>query len=217
MGNSPSCNKSGRVYRKGEKIDISTLRNLIEVFVSSDGGSIKDVAREVGVSESTAKKYIDLFEDIGIGGLVSYYNGERGVALGGPGAFTLDEHAIGLFMSFYFENPSASLSSYCHFLGQWGYQVSESTMCRVLKSYGMGRGNPNLQPLDKYTEDNNIRLFEYLAFINDVCPSRLVAFDECHFDGNNVWRRKVRTNPFTGLRPEVLVDGSFRVRWNCFS
>ena len=57
-------------------------------------------------------------------------------------------------MTVYYDNPSASLANYSHYLGQWGYLVSEATVCRVLKSYDVTRGNPNLNPHDKKTEEN---------------------------------------------------------------
>ena len=58
---------------------------------------------------------------------------------------------------------------------------------------------------------------EYLSYIRTIDPRRLWFFDEFHIVGSNVWKRKVRRNPFTGEYPSLPTDSSFRTRFNVMS
>ena len=115
----------------------------------------------------------------------------------------IDEVALSILLYTYAHDPSTSLLMYKQTLSAAGVEVSESSISKALLSCGMPRGKPDLHPVDKWSDDNFIRLAEYLSFIRTIDPRRMWFFDEFHLDGNNVWRRKVRMNPFTGQYPSL--------------
>ena len=227
MGNCLT-NSNGGVYSPGEKAEVRTVCGILEVYADLHGkmvtggvtGAVNmtEVAALSGVTPPTATKYCRIYEDEGVSALITYMGrNEKECIEGGPGSKTIDGEGLGVLMKYYEGNPSAPLYMFQNAMMKEGYSLSEATLCRIFKSYGMNRGIPNLIPIDKFSDQNFVNLLEYVDFMSYIHFSRVVAFDEAHFDGSNVWRRKVRRHPVTGLFPDIPVSGNFRVRWNCYS
>jgi hypothetical protein len=166
--------------------------------MSVEGGtaSMAGVAAKAMVCRNTAKKYCDMYDEDPAA--LSLYISSRGKP--GPSANSspvIDEVGMAVLIFTYSQDPSTSLLFYKQRLSAAGIYVSESTISKALLSSGMRRGMPDLHPIDKWSDDNLIRLADNLSFIKTIDPSRLCLCDEFHLDGNNVWRRKVRMNPFT--------------------
>ena len=178
--------------------------------------SMQAISEMAQVSWITAKKYCDMYDaDPFELSIYMVSGGKRG-----PSAdFTpvIDEVAMSVLLFMYSQDPSTSLLIYKQALSAAGIDVCESAITKSLLSFGMKRGMPNLHPVDKWSDDNCIRLGEYLSFIRTIDPRRMWFFDEFSIDGNNVWRRKVRMNPFTGQFPSLPTDPSFRTRFNVMS
>jgi hypothetical protein len=220
MGNS-LVNNNGGYYESGKKLTPRAVVDIIENFekMRADGTpTIKVVAKLSKVSEPTASKYIKIYEELGVGSLVEYLGRSRAESsTSGPGSQTLDSIGVGLLMNYYYANPSATLDMYQVYLRHHGFSVSNATLSRVFLTYDMRRGKPNMIPFDKWSDRNFVNLYDYLEFIQNIHWSRLHFFDECHHDGRDVFCRKVRRDPITGLFPDVGVPGNFRVRYNVFA
>jgi hypothetical protein len=65
-------------------------------------------------------------------------------------------------------------------------------------------------PRDKFRPANIERYDKYLAFINQINPRRLKFVDEKMLKGAEVFNRKARADPLTGIVPESVVDPDFR-------
>ena len=220
MGNS-LVNSNGGYYAPGEKLAPRAVAEIIENYEEMRGDpsfTMKELAKRSKVSEKTAFKYVAIYDTVGVAGLLDYMGRLReDSSTGGPGSRTLNIIGVGLLMEYYYMNPSATLGMYQVFLGKHGFTASPSTLSRVFLSYGMRRGTPNMIPFDKWSDRNFVRLYDYIQFIKDIHWSGLVFYDECHHVGEDVFRRKVRRDPFTGEYPETAVPGNFRVRYNVFA
>jgi hypothetical protein len=122
-------------------------------------------------------------------------------------------------VNIYYEwGPATTLTKYKLELSLLtGTDCSIATLCRFLQDMDMSPGEANLVPLDKYKDENLIRLGEYLEFVKHVPANKLYFLDEKHFDGRELWGGKVRRDPISGIIDERSVPGDFRTRHNVFA
>jgi hypothetical protein len=235
-----SVNENNGTYAAGKVSESRVIFSIVSAYneekerVESEiavvGGDAKklrmtEVAKAAKVAYNTAKKYVDMYlEDDGYA-LARYVlrgNG-RGSSSSrgnyGSRVFGVDSYddCIRCMLGLYYQDRTASNIMYQEALSCIGVSASESTISRVLAKYNMGKGMPDLQPADKYSDANVIKFFDYTTVIRSFDPRDLHFLDEAHVDGKNVWRRKVRRCPLTGLLPSIIVPGSFRARYNIIS
>ena len=65
-------------------------------------------------------------------------------------------------------------------------------------------------PYDKFCPANLEKAVEYLIFIAMVDPRRIKFGDEKLLKGQELFNRKVRRNPLTGVTPPVFISPDFR-------
>ena len=131
-----------------------------------------------------------------------------------PGSKTLNELDTFIILSLNHEEPSHSLRSYASWLHYFvGTVVSDSPLCRFFKKaflFSAGLCCPNIIPYDKFKPKNCRKALEYFLVIAMINPYRLKFGDEKSLKGPEVTNRKVRSNPFTGVIPPLLVPSDFR-------
>ena len=136
----------------------------------------------------------------------------------GPGSIVLDEFDSAVLLFLYLKEPSRSRESYIEQLElHAGTRVSKSTISRFfLKkcTFIGGLCRPNLVPFDKFWPENLEKALEYVAFIATIDPRRLKFGDEKHLKGKEVFNRKNRRNPFTGVVPFTIVTPDFTNTYN---
>ncbi len=76
-------------------------------------------------------------------------------------------------MSLYYQDSTASNSMYQEALSSIGVSVSESTISRIHAKYNTGKGMPDLQPADKYSDANVIKFYDYTSVIRSFDPRTL--------------------------------------------
>ena len=138
----------------------------------------------------------------------------------GIGAKTLDAEDEQVLLGVYYDNPKSLLLMYQAALFQQnGTLVSKATLSGWFKTrfpHSMTFRKTNKVPIDKFKPENALRIHEYLLticlFIDQ--PHRLKFGDEKPLKGADLFNRKARKDPFTGLVPATIVDSDFRNTYN---
>ena len=98
-----------------------------------------------------------------------------------------------------------------------GKRVSRSTLCRVLKhtfGYKSGMRKTSIFPHKKYTLYNLTRINNYINFVSNLNPNRLIFTDEKPLQGNEILKGRVRRNPITGETPHVESTMKIKNKFN---
>ena len=207
-------NEHGGFYKKGCTYDIVKKKEVAEIYehlkTPNSAPSARTVASEAKVSITFASKVI---KEVEAGELIDPSQivspKSKGV---GSRLFTETDELV--LLQLRQENPTRTLSSYRRGLYQCtGTSASESTICkwflyRFLIKGGMRASNQ--VPIDKYTDENMARTAEYVKIIQQMDPRRVKFGDEKHLKGSEIFNRKVRRCPITGMIEAVLVDSDFR-------
>ena len=136
----------------------------------------------------------------------------------GPGSRSLDEYDRAVILFLYLDEHSRPLASYVEWLQHLtGTVVCGQTISNFFRDAFPHRGGlcrPNLVPFDKFRPSNIEKAWDYLGVISRIAPHRIKFGDEKHLKGDEVFSRKVRRNPLTGVVPEMVVTPDFRNRYN---
>jgi len=124
-------------------------------------------------------------------------------------ASALDEAV--LFLDLRDQNPQlCALDNYQRELFRLtGTYASESTICNWFlrgNEYTGGMRVSNLVPKDKFTDENVERFLDYRGKIKKIHPCRIKFGDEKLLKGSELYSRKVRHCPETGVMEDVTVD-----------
>jgi hypothetical protein len=65
-------------------------------------------------------------------------------------------------------------------------------------------------PADKYSLENVLRAKEYVKTISEMNRNRVKFDDAKHLKGRELFDRKVRRCPLTGVVEEIIVNSDFR-------
>ena len=136
------------------------------------------------------------------------------VTITGSGAKSIDKVDAWVLLMMYIEEPTRSLASYVQWLFVYtGTFVSTTTVSRVFKKAFPFKGSlvqPNLVPYDKFRPANVTRAKEYLKFIAQIDPRRIKYGDEKLLKGQEIFNKKVRRHPLTGIVPATFTTPDFR-------
>lgn len=219
-------NKNGGIYIQGEshgyakKLEVAYALRLAKLDNNSDelrlrGGvpNMSAIGRLCGVGPEFVRKISDelLLHNRVLRTHEIYAN--RDVPRG-AGSKSMDEFDMFILLQLYTGEPGRSLKSYVDELEDYtGKRVGKSTISRVfLESFPVKAGfvTPNLVPYDKFSHKNEATAWEYLYFICKTNLIRVKFGDEKSLKGQELYPRKVRKDPLTGLAPDVMVDSDFR-------
>ena len=132
----------------------------------------------------------------------------------GAGARTLDQFDRFVLLQLRMKEPSRSLSSYVHWLCEYtGTTVGKSTVSRFFLTAFQYKGSlikPNLVPYDKFRPENEGRAYEFIYMLSHFAPDRVKFGDEKSLKGQELYNRKVRVDPETGVAPPVITGQDFR-------
>ena len=174
--------------------------------------SIAYFARNQSVSRTTSKKVLDFLQ----GKIVSFHEPKKTKDKRQYGKYTLNEEDRSFLIHVYQNDPKTPISEYCNLLYMYnGKRVSRSTLCRVLKytfAYKTSMRKTSIFPHKKYTLHNLYKINNYINFVSNLNPNRLVFTDEKPLQGNEIFRGRVRRDPITGETPQV--ESSIKLKNN---
>ena len=218
-----SVNSNGGIYRPGctypieKKFDVAI--NYLELLKKGNGAkpTVDSVAKSSRVGWDFAKKVMMEVQDYNCVLPPPVPNEselrQRGV---GSKSLTPEEEVFLLWLRF--EDPHRSNQSYVNSLyASFGKQVSTTFISEWFKCRFDHKGNfkvPSLEPLDKYKPENIAAYLEFLQFRSSVDPSRFKFIDEKGLKGTDLFYRKARQDPVTGIMDAMPVDGDFRNTYN---
>ena len=132
----------------------------------------------------------------------------------GAGARSLNQFDRFVLLQLRLEEPSRSLSSYVHWLHEYtGTVVSKSTISRFFLTAFQYKGSfvrPNKVPHDKFRPENEGRAYEFVYMLSHFAPERVKFGDEKSLKGQELYNRKVRVDPETGVAPPVVTGQDFK-------
>jgi len=137
----------------------------------------------------------------------------------GVGSIALDEDDESVLLFLRYTDPTRSNQSYVeHLFYQTGKVVSESLISDWFAHRFDHSGKfkvPDLVAMDKFKPENISKYLFHVAFVASITDwTRFKFGDEKHLDGAEIYKKKVRGDPFTGIVPSILVGGDFRKRYN---
>ena len=215
----------GRMYSYEKKLLVANtfLRLFYLGFRAGKMPSVKEVAQESSVSPFFARKIINEIKTLGdvvdpkI--VASYFQKKRGRGM----KLNLEERKF--LLQLRKERPERPNYSYTqHMNDRFGKKVCSKTITNFFKSKKefVFEGSfcvPNKVPLDKYTNRNIIKIYEYQQTMT-VLRSFVKKFnflDKKHIINCNRIPRKVRIDPLIGKIPAIYVSGNFRDAHNIFA
>ncbi len=214
-----SVNQYGNIYRSGASLPYTKRLEVASAYSTERDTlgrrpNISAIARQCGVSRGYVRNVETELEEFGRvlqqeerrRHNIQYDSGLCSRSLSNEDRF--------IIYQLYLDEPSRSLSSYIEWLHYFtGNVVSTQTISRFFNTCFDHRGGfcrPNLVPFDKYKPENYEKLLEYLAIIQQFDPSRIKFGDEKHLKGQELYNRKVRRDPITGIVPPTYTNGDFR-------
>lgn len=217
---SASRNTHGRIYEPGKaygwpiKLEVAEKYNMLKN--ESENGmppSSRALGAAANVSPSFAQKILDEIETFG-----DVIPPEDIVPMRprGVGGIALDEHDERLLLYLRFIDPSRTNKSYVDWLRAChGTIVSESLISDWFKNrftFNASFRSTSTVPIDKFKPENILRYQEYVSFMNNpnLDHRRIKFADEKSLKGEEVFNRRVRPDPITGITPPVIADSDFR-------
>ena len=138
---------------------------------------------------------------------------------GGPGGYSLDALDYYLILRLYRELPTRTLASYVEELQlQHGVSVCVNTMKDVLLKSFAYRSNLhacNVVPLDKFRPTNLVKAFNFRNDLIKFHPRRVKCIDEKLIKGEELYHRRARRDPETGVVPPTYSTADFRNSYSC--
>jgi transposase len=212
-----SINANGGTYKRGKAFDFHKKIALVEKYeelanlANGVPPSIRTLAKAAKVSRDWAKKVINELKSDD--GLIDS-DSARPQRIKGPGSRSLDSFDIVVLLFLVTTKPQLSLQGYQRELFQrTATIVSRSTISRFWKNgleIAATLRRPDLVPIDKFKPENLERAVEYIQIVSMIDPHRLKFCDEKSLKGQEVYARKVRRNPITGVTPVIMTDSDFR-------
>lgn len=211
-----SVNVHGGNFRNGIARPLEDKIRVAQVYADmmerDSTTSVNAVAKEAKVSRKFATKVIG---EIHAGCLIDPRTVvKQPPARRGAGAKTISDEDGLILLALRAENNRRTLASYS--LGLYnatGNYVSKSVICKWFLTQHTFKGGLRVLdkvPIDKYSPDNYLRLMEYLDLIVQIDPMRLKFCDEKHLKGQELFSKKGRIDPLTGIVEPVCVPSDFR-------
>ena len=207
-------NDNGGYYANGKGFGEDKYLDIIECYhaLKHELGhppSNRQLARKAKISYKCARKTKRF---INHGGMSFEKRGHGRKGAGSIKQLTDEEEEF--LLALLEEDPSRSLDTYRIALyGFSGKKVSKGFMSMYWKKryeYAANFRKTSVFQPRKYTEENILRLLDYLDFVQNVDPDRLVFIDEKPLRGMDIFGKKVRRHPKTGVVPSITVDADLR-------
>jgi len=209
-------NINGGVYRNGaaytmdRKLQVVMKYHELTALMGQGNVTSRKLGEEAGVSHTYARKVI---EECHSGEIIdpSTIVPDRAYGVGSIVFSALDQAVL---LDLRDQNPQRTLDSYRRELFRLtGTDASKSTICEwFLRGHEFTGGMrvSDLVPKDKFTDENVLRFHEFKYKIKQIHPSRIKFGDEKLLKGAELYSRKVRRCPETGVLEDVTVDSDFR-------
>ena len=209
---------SGACFEKGKTYPTQLYMDWIDWYLqyvreNDCSPSERQVSRQFDISRKTAKKVCEFASN-----KTNYLHNIPFYAKGyGSRLLSEDEQ---IFLIYIYKNfPSSTLSQYCYLLNEYsGKKVHESTICRWLKysfRYKSSIRKTSIYHKNKFTNYNIVRLINYLNFIKQVSPYRLVFTDEKPLRGIEIFAGgRNRRCPLTGVTPHIATTVKIKNNFN---
>jgi hypothetical protein len=211
-------NWKGRPYKPGVAIDASQRVQVIIEYHSmwrASGfqkfPSAEILSKRLKLSRETVRKTLNNWKENMT--MTDHKKVKRGHAVG-VGTFSLDDGDIQLILELRRLQPTRSLENYAAELQlQRRRIVSVATISRLfLRAFRFKAAmtRTHLVPFDKFTPHNLIRYDRYIEFIAKF-PHRRVKFgDEKHLKNEEMYTKRSRRDPETGVQTPEVVESDFR-------
>jgi hypothetical protein len=217
LANGYSINMNGGVYCRGKAKSFEMIAFTASKYFELEQGlqpgeevSLRALAAAAQCSTTFAKKVKD---QIGNGDLIDPAT-QILTRARGSGALTLSDDDGLYLLSLRRINNRLTLRDYTYHLAMdRGTVVSCSVVCRWFRTafpFKGGLWKLNKVPIDKFTNDNTLRRMEYLLRVSQVPAERIVFGDEKPMKGGDLYNRKGRADPLTGLVEDHVVDSDWR-------
>ena len=219
--NGAEVNQSNGIYVRGQrysfakKLEVAAKFRLASRRAQRQGKKVKIavVTKACGVS----RKFMDkIRQELLVHGRVlppSDVVGSVG-QVRGAGVRSLDQFDRFVLLQLRTEEPSRSLSSYVHWLHEYtGTVVSKSTVSRFFLTAFKYKGSlvkPNKVPYDKFRPENEGRAYEFIYMLSNFAPERVKFGNEKSLKGQELYNRKVRVDPETGVAPPVVTGQDYK-------
>ena len=217
------CNQNGGLYVHGKKLDVKTdieaATTYMKIMQEKKKCSARDLATAINRSPKYSWKIIKQFkENNGVLNCMLEENQNEGRKKPKRrttyGSKTFDEIDIEVLLHLRRVQPNRPLRSYRRDLFIiTGTVASESLISKFFLHNFKHRGiltKSSHVPIDKYKPDNILRAYEYKAYIQGIDPRRIKFGDEKHLKGKEIFNRKNRRDPETGMVENITVSSDFR-------
>ena len=212
LDNGMSINEHGALYSNGRKTSEMKRLQIIEVYYELLGSnstlvpSVKQVAEKTCVTWKTADKVL---RDHFYGELPSL----RPLGPGSKKHLTVEHELFLLYLRK--QNNKRTLLDYTKNLYYfYNIYVSPSTINRWFLQRFHKRGGcrvTGMVAVDKYRPKNILNYGEYVSFITNLPTQlRLIFIDEKSLKGSELYNRKGRACPLTGIVEDTIVSSDFR-------
>jgi len=215
-----SQNARGRIYEPGKAYGVPVKLEVADKYESltiargnGQPPSARALAHAASVSPSFAQKVI---EELQVHGRVLPPDEIVSDRARGVGIIALDENDERLLLHLRFVDPCRTNRSYVDWLVMChGKCVSESLISDWFKNrftFNASFRSTSIVPIDKFKPENLVRYQKYIEFVmNPLVDARRFKFgDEKSLKGEELFNRKVRPDPLTGIVPPVIADSDFR-------
>ncbi len=214
-----SVNQHGNIYRSGASLPYTKKLEVASAYSTERDAAgrrpnITAIAQQCGVSRCYVRKVEEELNEFGRALQQEERRRYNSMSNGGVCSESLSNEDMCVIYHLYLDEPSRTRSSYVEWLQFFtGTVVSESTISRFFNDsfeYTGGFRRPNLVPFDKFRPENYEKMLTYLEVIERIDPSRIKFGDEKHLKGQDLYNRKVRRDPITGIIPPTYTNGDFR-------
>ena len=206
-------NNAGRTYLAGKEYSADQyeqfLLHLID-YVERNGHipSLRSLSRDLRIAKTTAKKVLNIYNGSHVLDATKrhrvFANTHKQCEYGSR---SLNDEQQVFLLALYQKDHTMSLYKYQRELEQkYSKKVSTSTLSRWFAYQFPFRSTvkkSSVFPKLKDSDFNIYRLHNYINFMANIHPCRLIFIDEKPVRGRELYERKTRKCPFTGHTPQL--------------
>ena len=216
-------NNKGGFYIHGKTLgvqsDIEAFATYMKIMREKGKCSIRDLAKAIKRSRKYSGRIINqLKKNNGVLNCVLEENQNESRKKPKQrttyGSKTFDDIDVQVLFELRREQPNRTLRSYRqNLIERTGTEASESLISKFFLHNFEHSGKlvkSSHVPIDKFKPDNILRALEYKEIIQKMDPRRLKFGDEKHLKGKEIFNRKNRRDPVTGMVENTIVTSDFR-------
>lgn len=215
-------NNKGGFYIHGKKLgaksDIEAYTAYMKIMREKGKCSIRDLGKAINRGHNYSSKIINQLKKNGV--LNCMLEENQNESRKKPkqrttyGSKTFDDIDIQVLLDLRREQPNRTLYSYRqNLIDRTGTVASVSLISKFFLHNFKHSGKlvkSSHVPIDKYKPDNILRALEYKETIQKMDPRRIKFGDEKHLKGSEIFNRKNRRDPVTGMVENTIVTSDFR-------